>query len=104
MTDARVVLTTTGSQEEAQNIARALVERRLAACVNIMPRIISIYRWEPNIDTAEECLLLIKTTKQQFPAVRDAIEELHSYEVPECVCLEITEGSDPYLSWVRDSA
>jgi periplasmic divalent cation tolerance protein len=104
MTDARVVLTTAGSHEEAHNLANALVQRRLAACVNIVPRIESIYRWEGNVDTAEEWLLLVKTTELRFPEVRDAIRELHSYEVPECIAVMITDGSPEYLRWLTENA
>jgi periplasmic divalent cation tolerance protein len=103
MTDARVVLTTCGSHEEAQKIARALVERRLAACVNILPQIESIYRWQDRVESAEEWLLVIKTTEQSFPAVRDAIKELHSYDLPECVCLSVEDSSEPYLRWIQES-
>jgi len=100
MTDIRIVLTTAGSQEEARKIANALVERRLAACVNIVPRIESVYRWKEQIETAEEWLLLIKTHAAAFERVRDAIKELHSYELPECVVLEIAEGDKAYLKWL----
>jgi len=103
MTGNRLVLTTAGSREEAQRIARALVERRLAACVNIVPKIGSIYRWKENIELADEWLLLIKTTTSAFELVRDAITELHSYELPECICLEIEDGSAEYLKWISDS-
>jgi periplasmic divalent cation tolerance protein len=103
MTGKKLVLTTAGSREEAQRIARALVERRLAACVNIVPQIESIYRWKEKIEAADECLLLIKTTSSAFERVRDAIKELHSYELPECICLEIEDGSAEYLKWISDS-
>jgi periplasmic divalent cation tolerance protein len=102
MTGNKLVLTTTGSREEAQRIARALVERRLAACVNIVPQIESIYRWKENIEHADEWLLLIKTTTAVFERVRDTIKELHSYELPECICLEI-DGSAEYLKWLGES-
>jgi len=91
MTDKRIVLTTAGSEEEAQKIARHLVERRAAACVNIVPQ------------EAREWLLIVKTTAAAFEEVRDAIAELHSYEVPECVCLTIEDGSPSYLDWVAES-
>jgi len=103
MTDKRIVLTTAGSAEEARKIAHALVERRLAACVNILPQIESIYRWKGEIDSAQEWLLLIKTTAERFLAVHDAILELHSYEVPECIVLQIEDGSSPYLQWLEES-
>jgi periplasmic divalent cation tolerance protein len=103
MTDKRIVLTTAGSEQEARKIANSLVERRLAACVNIFPEVQSIYRWKGEIDSANEWLLLIKTRAEKFPAVRDAILELHSYEVPECIVLQIEDGSLPYLQWLDES-
>jgi periplasmic divalent cation tolerance protein len=103
MTDNKLVFTSTGSQDEARSIARALVERRLAACVNIVPQIESIYRWRENVDETQEWLLIIKTTGSAFERVRDAVKELHSYELPECICLPIEDGSPAYLSWIGDS-
>jgi periplasmic divalent cation tolerance protein len=100
MTNARIVLTTAGSQEEARKIAQALVERRLAACVNIVPHVESIYRWQGKVETAEEWLLLIKTQAELFDRVHDAVKELHSYDLPECVMLEVTAGSQKYLDWI----
>jgi periplasmic divalent cation tolerance protein len=101
MTDKRIVLSTAGSEQEAHRIAHTLVKRRLAACVNILPQVQSIYRWKGEIESAQEWLLLIKTRADKFPAVRDAIGELHSYEVPECIVLEIEDGSLPYLQWLE---
>ena len=103
MTDKRIVLTTAGSEEEAAKIARTLVERRLAACVNIIPQITSIYRWKENIEEAGEWLLIVKTTAANFERVRDAISDLHSYELPECICIRIEDGSPEYLQWIADS-
>jgi periplasmic divalent cation tolerance protein len=103
MTDLRVVLSTAGSQEEARAIARGLVERRLAACVNIIPRIESVYRWQGKVEAAEEFLLIIKTTEAASVQVQDAIREMHSYELPECIVLSIEDGSESYLKWVGDS-
>ncbi len=103
MTDKRLVLTTAGSEEEARRIARALVERKLAACVNIILRINSIYRWQGQVEEGEEWLLLIKTTKSAFENVRNAIQELHSYELPECISLSIEDGSAEYLAWIGES-
>src|SRR5947209_20434129 len=100
MSEARIVLSTAGSAEEARKIAQALVERRLAACVNIVPQIESVYRWQDKVENATEWLLIIKTQAAAFERVRDAIKELHSYELPECVMLEITAGSEQYLSWI----
>lgn len=103
MTDKRIVLTTAGSEEEARKIARALVERRLAACVNIVPQVSSIYRWQGKVEDAQEWLLIVKTTAQAFDQVRDAIAELHSYDLPECICLPIEDGSAEYLNWIGGS-
>ena len=103
MTDKRVVLTTAGSADEARRIAGALVERRLAACVNIVPKIVSIYRWKGKVEEAEEWLLWIKTAAP-FERVRDAILEMHSYELPECASISIEDGSPAYLKWLEDSS
>ncbi len=103
MTDKKLVLTTAGSAEEAKKIAHALVKRKLAACVNIIPQVQSIYRWKEKVEEAEEWLLLIKTTGKAFTQIKDAITELHSYELPECICLAIEGGSAEYLKWIEDS-
>jgi len=103
MTDKRIVLSTAGSEEEAHKIARHLVEQQLAACVNIVPRIESIYRWQGKVESNREWLLLIKTTAERFPQVRDAVRELHSYELPECVAVSIEDGSPEYLEWIASS-
>ena len=103
MSDKRIVLSTAGSREEAQKIARALVERRLAACVNVVGPIDSSYRWQGKVESATEWLLLAKTTAAQFSAVRDAIRELHSYELPECIQVAIETGSEEYLAWIGES-
>jgi periplasmic divalent cation tolerance protein len=103
MTDKRIVLTTTGSREEARKIADALVERRLAACVNVVGPIESVYRWQGAVERAPEWLLLIKTAATQFEAVRAAIRELHSYELPECVEVAIEHGSAEYLAWIGEN-
>lgn len=102
MTDKQIVLTTAGSEDEARKIAHQLVERQLAACVNIVPGIESIYRWQGKVESSQEWLLLIKTSADKFEAVRDTIRELHSYEVPECIALNIEEGSSEYLRWMEE--
>jgi periplasmic divalent cation tolerance protein len=103
MTDKRLVLTTCGSLEEARIIAHALVERQLAACVNIAPQIESVYRWQGRVETATECLLVIKTTAEAFDALREALIELHTYELPECIEIPIEGGSAAYLEWIGES-
>jgi periplasmic divalent cation tolerance protein len=103
VTDARVVLTTAASQEEARKLAHELVERKLAACVNIVPQVESVYRWEGKIQSDPEFLLVIKTSQARFPSVRDAIKELHSYDLPECIMLEVESGSGDYLRWITDN-
>jgi periplasmic divalent cation tolerance protein len=100
MTDKRLVLTTCGSREEAQRIAHELVSRQLAACVNIVPQIESVYRWQGNIESATEWLLIIKTIAQLFESLRDALLKLHSYDVPECIEIGIEDGSAAYLEWI----
>jgi periplasmic divalent cation tolerance protein len=103
MTDKQIIFSSAASAEEARKIARELVERRLAACVNIIPQIESIYRWQDKVESAQEWLLLIKTSAAKFAAVRDAIRELHSYDVPECIALKVEDGSTEYLRWLAES-
>jgi periplasmic divalent cation tolerance protein len=103
MTDKRVVLTTAGSEEEARKIANRLVERRLTACVNILPQIKSIYTWQGKVQESGEWLLIIKTVAAAFAEVSHVIKELHSYELPECICLAIEDGSPAYLEWIAES-
>jgi periplasmic divalent cation tolerance protein len=103
MTNKRLVLTTASSKEEARRLAKTLVERHLAACVNIVPNINSIYRWKEKVEESQEFLLLVKTTESAIPQLRDAIQELHSYEVPECIVVPIEDGSEKYLNWIDES-
>jgi periplasmic divalent cation tolerance protein len=103
MTDKRLVLTTCGSLEEARSIARALVERQLAACVNIVFQVESVYRWQGEVETATEFILIIKTAAGAFDRVREALVELHSYELPECIEIGIEDGSAAYLEWIGES-
>ena len=102
MTDKRIVMTTASSVDEARRIAETLVDRKLAACVNIVPKIVSIYRWKGKVEEAEEWLLWVKTAAP-FERVRDAILEMHSYELPECLSISIEEGSQQYLKWLDES-
>ena len=103
MTDKSIVLTTTDSKEKAQRIARSLVDRRLAACVNVVGPIESVYRWKENVETAQEWLLVVKTTSAAFERVRESIRELHSYELPECIAVPINDGSEDYLDWIGEN-
>ncbi len=102
MSEPVIVLTTAGSDEQAEQLARALVERRLAACVNVVNELCSVYRWQGEVQREAEKLLLIKTTRALFPRVRDALRELHSYEVPEVLMLPILDGDTDYLRWLDD--
>ena len=100
MTDKIVVLTTCDSEMLAEQLARHLVEHRLAACVNILPRARSVYRWQEKIEDAGEWVLLIKSRRDLFAALRAEIQKLHTYEVPEVIALPIVDGSDAYLGWL----
>ena len=100
MINGIVILVTTGSEAEAETIARALVEERLAACVNILPPMRSIYRWEGKVTNDREWLLVIKTQNERFAIVEEKIKALHSYQVPEVIALSIVQGSAPYLHWL----
>lgn len=100
MTDKVVVFVTCGSAEEAKRIARALVEERLAACVNISSPIRSLYRWEGQVCDDQEVLLVIKTARALFDRVRRAVEKRHSYQVPEVICLPVIDGAPNYLNWL----
>jgi periplasmic divalent cation tolerance protein len=104
MTDKIIVLVTCGSRKEARKIARALVVQRLAACVSEFGvPVASTYRWRGEIESVKEFLLLIKTSKKRFAAVRDAVHKLHSYEVPEIIALPVAAGSRAYLEWIATS-
>ena len=99
----RIVLTTVASADEGHRMAHLLVERGLAACVNLIPNLTSVYRWQGAIEETAEVLLLIKTTAEQLPALEAALRELHSYDVPEFVALEVAAASQPYLKWLLSS-
>jgi periplasmic divalent cation tolerance protein len=102
--DNIVVFTNCGSYREARKIARTLVEKRLAACANVVTAPVqSIYRWEEKIETAKEFLLLVKTSRSRFDAVEREIRELHSYDVPEIIAVPIAAGSRAYLNWLSES-
>jgi periplasmic divalent cation tolerance protein len=103
-TSAIIVLITASSTEEAENIAKSLVEDKLVACVNIIPQIKSIYWWEGKICKDEELMLISKTKQSLFKAVMDRVTLLHSYEVPEIISFPISEGSPEYLNWIEKVA
>jgi len=100
---ARIVLTSLGSAKDASRLARTLVEERLAACVTVLPGAVSIYRWKGQVETADEVVLLIKTTNEQLAALEKRLKELHSYETPEFLVLKAEGGSEEYLAWLRNS-
>ena len=100
MTGAVVVLSAVASAEDAERIAEALVERQLAACVNVLPAVRSFYRWKGVLQRDEEHLLVIKTRAERFEALREALVALHPYELPEVVALPIVAGHAPYLEWI----
>lgn len=102
-TEALVVLVTAPSAERAAELARALVEERLAACGNVLPGLRSIYRWEGKVQEEGEALLLLKTTRARFEALRARVLALHPYEVPEVLALPVEAGSAAYLAWVAES-
>jgi periplasmic divalent cation tolerance protein len=101
--EARLVLVTAPNQTDARAIARALVGDGLAACVNVLGPIRSIYRWRGDIEDEAEYLLLIKTRARLYARLERRVQELHSYEVPEVIALAIEAGSAPYLKWLRDA-
>ncbi|MGH7857832.1 MAG: divalent-cation tolerance protein CutA [Candidatus Binatia bacterium] len=100
MTGAILVFVTTSSADEAARIGRALVEERLVACANVVPGVRSIYRWEGKVADEAELLLLLKTRRSRFAAVERRVRELHSYEVPEVVAVDLVDASAPYLEWL----
>jgi len=99
----RAILTTTGTEEQALSIARALVSERLAACVNIIGPVRSVYRWRDAIEDEREYLLLIKTRATLYMKVETRVRELHTYEVPEVIALSLDRGSPPYIKWLLES-
>jgi len=101
--DTMVVLTTCGSGEDASALARVLVERRLAACVNAVNGVVSTYRWQGEVQQDQETLLIIKTTAARLAAVEKTIRETSKYELPELIALPVQAGSTDYLDWVRES-
>ena len=98
-----LVLTTLPASGDAAEFARALVEARLAACVNLMPPMESVYRWEGRVEREPERQVLIKTSRDRVPALWDRVKQLHPYEVPEFIVLPIVDGSAAYLKWIGES-
>jgi periplasmic divalent cation tolerance protein len=100
MTDKRLILTTASSRSEANLIASELVTRRLAACVNILGPVASVYQWQGEVEHSEELLILIKSTESQILPIQEAVRELHSYEIPELISFTVESGLDSYLDWI----
>lgn len=103
MSDRVVALSTLGSVADAERIGRALVEKRLAACVNVVPGIVSFYRWKGELQRDQEWLLVIKTRAEALEPLRAALLSLHPYELPELVAWPIVAGHEPYLRWIDES-
>ena len=103
MSDELIVFVTTPNSDEASRIAEALVSERLAACVNLVAAIESVYRWEGKVTRDREALMIIKTTRDRYAELERRVKELHSYSTPEVVALRIDRGSEQYLNWLRDS-
>jgi len=101
MTDKIVVLSTCATEEEGAKLARVLVEARVAACVTVVPGARSIYRWQGAVESAVECLLIIKSSRQLFEPLRTALEEAHTYDVPEVLAVPVVEGAANYLNWLE---
>jgi periplasmic divalent cation tolerance protein len=102
MTDKIVVLSTCATEEEAAKLARALVEARVAACVTLVPGARSVYRWQGAIESAAECLLIIKSSRQLFEPLRMALEQAHAYDVPEALAMPVVEGAPKYMHWLEE--
>ena len=98
-----LALSTCPDSDTAERIAQALVGERLAACVNILPGAVSLYRWQGNIERDSECVLLIKTGRERFVALRERLRQLHPYELPELIAVPIETGLAAYLDWVEEN-
>jgi periplasmic divalent cation tolerance protein len=103
MTDFSVIFVTVGNENEASKMAHVLVEERLVACVNIVPRIRSIYRWKGEVCEDEEFLMVMKTRSSLFARLQKRVQELHTYEVPEIIALPLAEGLPEYLHWIAEN-
>jgi periplasmic divalent cation tolerance protein len=104
MTDLVLVLTTVPDDERGETMARALVDRRLAACVNLYPAMTSVYRWRGGVERASERQLLVKTSRDRVKDVQTLVADLHPYELPEFLVVPVSDGSAPYLAWVREES
>jgi periplasmic divalent cation tolerance protein len=102
MNDYVQVTTTTGKRHDAEQIAAELVSRRLAACVQVSGPIVSTFRWQGKVETAEEWTCVIKTSHAKFAEICNALKEIHPYDVPEIIATEIVHGNDPYLQWLGE--
>ena len=102
MTDVVIVLTTVADDERAEPLARRLVDERLAACVNLHPPMVSMYRWQGRVERDGERQMVIKTTRDRVPALEARLIQLHQYELPEFLVVSADEGSAAYLAWVRE--
>lgn len=103
MSDAIVVFMTAATADEARRIANELVERQLAACVQILPEIESVYRWKGEVQREKEILILAKTTAAQFDSLEEAVRAIHSYDTPEIVAVPMSQVSEPYRAWLSDN-
>jgi periplasmic divalent cation tolerance protein len=103
MSESALVLTTVPDGDKGESIARALVEERLAACVNVLPPMTSIYRWRGVVERESERQVIIKTTRARIPALQARLAALHPYELPEFIVVAVTEGGAAYLQWIEES-
>jgi periplasmic divalent cation tolerance protein len=101
--DLTVVFSTAASREQGLDIGRRLVEEQLAACVNVVPSVRSIFVWQGKLEEADEALLVVKTRRDRLPALEARLRALHSYDVPEVLALPVLVGSEPYVGWVREA-
>ena len=101
MTDKIVILSTCAGEEEAERLSRLLLDDRLAACVNVIRPMRSYYHWKGAIETAEECLLIIKSSRELFDSVRQVLEQAHSYEIPEVLAIPVVDGAKNYINWLE---
>lgn len=103
MPGVRLALSTAPDRRTAERIARVLVEERLAACVNLVPGVSSVYRWKGRVEQDEEILLIMKTTAAGMPALRDRLLAVHPYDTPEFLALDVAAGAAPYIAWLAAS-